>query len=48
MKKAKLPKSRDPFTVHLVKRGGQGAHGQTPKAKRTQEKARLKANLSGD
>ena len=43
MKKKPLPKPRNPLVQHLVNRRGGGVHGQSPKAKRTQEKARLKA-----
>lgn len=41
MKTKKLPKARNPFVQHIVKRKG-GAHGPTYKAQRKAQKQRLK------
>lgn len=41
-KKKVVIKPRNPFTVLLANRGGNGAHGQTPKAKRSQAKAKMR------
>ena len=42
-KKHKIPTPRNPFTLHLVRRQGDGAHGQTFKARRRDEKMKLKS-----
>lgn len=39
--KSKMPKPRNPFTLHLVKKKN-GAHEKSYKAQRTKEKAMLK------
>lgn len=45
-KKTALKQPRNPFTVHLINRGGAGVHGKTVKAKRTKEKVMVKRRLS--
>lgn len=41
MKKAKLPKSRNPFVQHLLKKKS-GAHGKSKKAQRRDDKISLR------
>lgn len=42
MKKRKIPKPRNPYVQHLVKRSGGGAHTRSHKAERAQQKAELR------
>ena len=45
MKKKPLPKERNPFVAHMVKRKA-GAHGLSPKAQRKREKETLKKGIA--
>jgi hypothetical protein len=44
-KRIKIPKPRNPFVQHIVKRKG-GAHGPTYKAQRKRAKDQLKQEVS--
>jgi hypothetical protein len=44
-KKNAAPKERNPFVQHLINRKGSGAHGQSKKAKRRDDKVELKRML---
>lgn len=44
MKRKDLPKERNPFVQHLIKKK-QGAHGKSAKATRRDEKASLKKEI---
>lgn len=41
-KPKQIPVQRNPFTLHLLRRQGEGAHGQSFKAKRRDDKVKLK------